>query len=114
MAGRGNPKTGGRRKGVSNKTTALLKDAVLEAAERAGDKEGMIGYLTDQAIKNPVAFLTLLGKVLPIQAMGAPNEEEPVNITVSFASADQERSPAALDTKAIPLWQNSTTVNEAA
>ena len=43
MAGRGNPKTGGRRKGVVNKTTALLKDAVLQAAEAAGDKEGMVG-----------------------------------------------------------------------
>ena len=45
MAGIGNPKTGGRKRGVPNKTTALLKDAVLQAAEAAGDKEGMVGYL---------------------------------------------------------------------
>ncbi|GKX35271.1 MAG: hypothetical protein MnENMB40S_28890 [Rhizobiaceae bacterium MnEN-MB40S] len=57
----------GRPKGSPNKTTALLKDAVLEAAERAGDKEGMVGYLEKQARDNPTAFLTLLGKVLPAQ-----------------------------------------------
>ena len=43
MAGKGNPKTGGRKRGITNKTTALLKDAVLQAAEAAGDKEGMVG-----------------------------------------------------------------------
>ena len=32
MAGKGNPKTGGRRKGTPNKTSALLKDTVLQAA----------------------------------------------------------------------------------
>ena len=58
----------GRKKGVPNKTTALLKDAILKAAEAAGDKEGMIGYLTIQANENPTAFMTLLGKVLPMDA----------------------------------------------
>ncbi|MEO1724777.1 MAG: hypothetical protein AAFR84_20565 [Pseudomonadota bacterium] len=60
-------KTGGRQKGTPNRRTALLKDAVLEAAERAGDEEGMTGYLEQQARDNPTAFLTLLGKVLPAQ-----------------------------------------------
>ena len=63
-------KTGGRRKGTPNKVSALLKDAVLEAAEAAGDKEGLVGYLTKQARDNPSAFLTLLGKVLPMQVTG--------------------------------------------
>ncbi len=69
MAGLGNPKTGGRNKGVRNKTTSLLKDAILEAAELAGDKEGMVGYLVKQANENPVAFMGLLGKVLPMQVV---------------------------------------------
>ncbi|MEO0958784.1 MAG: hypothetical protein AAFY66_10040 [Pseudomonadota bacterium] len=60
-------KTGGRQKGTPNRRTALLKDAVLEAAERAGDDAGMTGYLEQQARENPTAFLTLLGKVLPAQ-----------------------------------------------
>lgn len=60
-------KTGGRQKGTPNKTTALLKDAVIEAAVNAGDEEGLVGYLTAVARDNPSAFLTLLGKVLPMQ-----------------------------------------------
>ena len=63
------PKTGGRQKGTPNKTTALLKDAILQAAE-ASHTEGMIGYLTQQATANPTAFMTLLGKVLPMQVTG--------------------------------------------
>ena len=60
-------KTGGRKKGTPNKTTALLKDAILEAAELAGDKDGLVGYLKTQADKNPGPFMALLGKVLPKQ-----------------------------------------------
>ncbi len=57
----------GRPKGASNKSTALLKDAILEACQIAGDKEGMVGYLVTQAKENPTAFMTLIGKVLPLQ-----------------------------------------------
>ena len=64
----------GRPKGSVNKTTALLKDAVLMAAENAGGKAGLVGYLTLQAAENPGPFLTLLGKVLPMQVTGANDE----------------------------------------
>ena len=69
MVGRpkGQPKTGGRKKGSPNKTTALLKDAILKAAEGAGGKAGLIGYLKTQAVKQPGPFMALLGKVLPLQ-----------------------------------------------
>ena len=63
-------KTGGRKKGTPNKTTALLKDAILVAAENAGKDEGLVGYLTTQAILNPGPFMALLGKVLPMQITG--------------------------------------------
>ena len=61
----------GRAKGTPNKTTALLKDAILIAAEKAGGPGGLVGYLTTQASANPAAFMTLLGKVLPTQLTGA-------------------------------------------
>jgi len=67
MAGQGKPKTGGRQKGTLNKTSALLKDAVLEAANTAGGSEGLVGYLRVQARENPVAFMGLLGKLVPSQ-----------------------------------------------
>lgn len=63
----------GRAKGTPNKTTALLKDAILQAAQNAGGKEGLVGYLEAQATANPGPFMALLGKVLPMQIAGDPN-----------------------------------------
>lgn len=37
------------------------------AAEQAGGDGGLVGYLKQQAEENPAPFLSLLGKVLPIQ-----------------------------------------------
>ena len=55
----------GRPKGAVNKTTALLKDAILKAATDAGNGD-LAAYLKTQAIENPGPFLSLLGKVLPL------------------------------------------------
>ena len=60
----------GRKKGTPNKTTALLKDAILQAATDAGGGNGLVGYLTIQAQANPGPFMALLGKVLPMQIAG--------------------------------------------
>jgi hypothetical protein len=57
---------------VGNKTTQSLKEAILRAADEAGGKEGLIGYLKDQALNNPTAFMGLLGKVLPLTIKGDP------------------------------------------
>lgn len=62
-------KTGGRQKGTPNKINTTLKEAILLAAEKA-HPQGMTGYLTAQAVANPAAFMTLLGKVLPMQITG--------------------------------------------
>jgi len=69
-------KGGGRPKGVPNKNTTLLKDALLEAAAKAGGAEGLIGYLQTQATANPQSFLPLLGKVLPLQVHGSGENGE--------------------------------------
>jgi hypothetical protein len=67
----------GRPKGVPNKTTALLKDAILKAAEQAGkalnpnEDDGLVTYLRLQARDNPGPFMSLLGKVLPMQLANA-------------------------------------------
>lgn len=76
----------GRPKGSPNKTTALLKDAILQAAQNAGGKEGIIGYLEVQAVENPGPFMTLLGKVLPTQTehTGPDGEAIPLKLTIGF------------------------------
>lgn len=60
----------GRAKGTPNKTTKLLKDAILRAADKAGGKGGLVAYLERQARENPGPFMALLGKVLPLQLAG--------------------------------------------
>ena len=74
----------GSHKGVPNKTTRILKDALLLAAEEAGDlsgirredlseegiehgKDGLVGYLRWCAKCEPRSFLHILGKILPMQ-----------------------------------------------
>jgi hypothetical protein len=51
----------GRPKGVPNKATKALKEMILGALDQAGGE----AYLLSQAQINPVAFMTLIGKVLP-------------------------------------------------
>lgn len=68
LIGKGKPGPG-RPKGTPNKTTALLKDAILQAATEAGEGD-MVAYLTKQAKDNPGPFMALLGKVLPMQITG--------------------------------------------
>ena len=66
----------GRPKGAKNKNSKLLKDAILEAAELAGGKRGMVAYLELQAEANPTAFMALMGKVLPLQVTGSGAQGE--------------------------------------
>ncbi len=68
----------GRPKGVPNKTTTQLKEALIEAASAAGGEAGLVGYLTRQAEENPGPFLSLLGKVLPLQIGG--DGDNPVKV----------------------------------
>lgn len=76
----GNPATltnagKGRPKGVPNKNTAALKDMILQALNDKGGVE----YLAKQATENPTAFMTLIGKVLPMQLAGSGDNGEIVH-----------------------------------
>lgn len=61
----GNPR--GRRVGSENKVSRELKDMILSALDGAGGE----AYLQKQATENPTAFLTLVGKVLPLKVAGS-------------------------------------------
>lgn len=56
----------GRVKGSQNKFTKQVKEMILGALDDVGGQ----AYLAQQARENPVAFMTLLGKVLPMQVTG--------------------------------------------
>jgi hypothetical protein len=77
------PANRGRRRGTPNKTTTQLKEAILAAAEQAGGDGGLVNYLHDQARMNPGHFMTLLGKVLPMQVAG--DKDAPLNSRVTVA-----------------------------
>lgn len=68
----------GRPKGSKNKTTTQLKEMILEAL----DKSGGVDYLIERANdpKTSAAFITLLGKVLPMTLAGDP--DAPIAIQV--------------------------------
>lgn len=60
----------GRKKGVPNKFTGQLKEMILQALHNKGGVE----YLEAQAEDNPVAFMGLVGKVLPMTVANADPE----------------------------------------
>jgi hypothetical protein len=60
-------KTGGRKAGTPNKMTAALKEDILSALAGVGGAT----YLQEVAISHPPAFLSLIGKVLPMTVQGA-------------------------------------------
>lgn len=77
----------GRVTGVPNKITRELKQMILDALDGAGG----VKYLTTQAKKNPKAFLTLLGKVMPLQVTGAGEGGEHLvdqTITIKLVKSD--------------------------
>lgn len=78
----------GRPKGALNKRSALLKDAILQAAEEAGDAGGIVGYLKVQAVENPGPFMALLGKVLPLQIAG--DKDAPLSVVTQIVLVDGE------------------------
>lgn len=67
-------KTGGRIKGVPNKLTTDVKEAIVQAFDMVGGPE----YLRTLATTNPTAFCSLLGKTIPVKVGG--EEGKPVEL----------------------------------
>ena len=76
---KGQPRTpgSGRKPGSRNLTSQKLRELVFKALEQ--QEGGAIGYLKMQAVQEPRAFLSLLGKLLPTQITG--EDGDPVRIT---------------------------------
>src|SRR6185312_15003349 len=74
--GKGTPGPG-RPKGAANRENKMLREMILAAL----DENGGVEYLKTQAIKEPRAFLSLLGRVLPLQVTGEGGGALVVEIT---------------------------------
>jgi hypothetical protein len=75
---------GGSRAGVPNRLTSAVKEMILEALNQAGG----VDYFVEQSQRNPAAFLTLVGKVLPLQMTGA--NEGPVMIVTGVPRLEDQ------------------------
>ena len=86
MAGKGQPKTGGRQKGSGNVTTKELKELILGALHSAPG--GGQKWLELQRDENPVAFLSILSKTLP-RDMTVSGGENPLvtEIKINYVNA---------------------------
>lgn len=85
----------GRPKGSANKVTSDVRKMVLAALDGVGGQK----YLEDQAVKNPVAFLSLLGRLIPTKIIGDP--AEPVTIDGHVARDICQEIRIAIDFEAI-------------
>lgn len=81
--GHGGKRSGaGRPQGAPGKFSADVKEMILGALSEVGGQE----YLARQANTNPVAFMGLIGKVLPMQLANA-DDNKPLRITYQWADA---------------------------
>ena len=67
----------GRPKGVSNKNTQAIRDMIAEALDNLGGVSYLMECGSDPRTK--AAFLSLIGKVMPIQVTG--KDDGPVQVT---------------------------------
>jgi hypothetical protein len=62
------PKFGGRRKGTLNKSTAVIREALLQVFADLQERSGQAnGHLMDWALSNATDFYKLSAKLLPRQ-----------------------------------------------
>lgn len=75
----------GRPKGSLNKVNASLKEMILGALQDAGGES----WLVRQAQENPVAFMALLAKLLPLELKQESAQPEPLTIRVIGGLPDE-------------------------
>lgn len=66
-----------RPKGSTNHQSKAIKDMVIAALDRVGGED----YFVTQAKENPVAFMTLIGKVIPQDVNHGGQKDNPVVTT---------------------------------
>lgn len=82
---KGGKKFGGRAKGTPNKLPQDVKNMILTALSNKGGA----AYLERQADENPVAFMSLVGKVLPMQVTGENGGPLRTSLEIRFVGSDR-------------------------
>jgi hypothetical protein len=92
---------------VANVINRDIKEMVITALSKAGG----VDYLVQCAHKQPVAFLGLVGRVLPLQLAGTGTDGAPIPISFEWAPAQPQ-----IEAKAEPVIEAemvNTEVNSA-
>ena len=109
MAGKGGKQPGaGRKPGVPNKITTDLKELIIGALSDVGGRQ----YFAARAIDTPASFMTLLGKVLPLQLTGEGGA--PIAVDFRWADATSQEPPTidADETTVVSFIVTDETVEE--
>ena len=85
------PGSGGRPPGSKDKLTRTLKECVLMAGEIVGSdgkgRDGLLGYLTMIARRDPKTYCGLLGRLMPIDVQSTT--QQPVTYRTSEEVLDE-------------------------
>jgi len=93
----GRKKTGGRKKGVTNKASTELKGSIYEAF----DKVGRVEYLVSVAENDPKTFCTLLGKLLPAEINTTSDQKAQTTYVVNTGATN--RPPIGVNNASVKL-----------
>ena len=87
MAAKGQAKSGGRKKGTPNRLSREVRELIREAL----DQEGGTRYLRKAARENPVAFLALVGKLLPQEFKGIVESDVVIHVNTGIEGSPGSR-----------------------
>lgn len=77
----------GRPKGSLDKGNATIRQMIVQALDESGGVE----YLKTTAASHPAAFLSLIGKVMPIEIANPPGEEFKTGVTLNIVGVPSGR-----------------------
>jgi len=81
---KGNTK-GGRTKGAENKVTRELKSCIMDAFDRVGH----VDYLVGVALEDPKTFCGLLGKILPAEIKATMEHTGDITYVVNTGASNR-------------------------
>ena len=93
----------GRPPGARNRTTRILKEAIILAAESIGEdgegRDGLVGFFRKAANEEMPAYLSLMGKLLPLQVSEVP--VAPLRVIDETVSVEERQRRYAEDLRII-------------